>query len=85
MPMISKQRFVKLPRRRVIAVQVNVEVDFRHCSMRRRLLSLPGDLGMFGRGAMQKPFEEATFALDVDQMSNVVDSDSGLHVILRIA
>ncbi len=44
-----------------------------------------GDLGMFGRGAMQKPFEEASFALNVDQMSKVVDSDSGLHVILRIA
>jgi len=46
---------------------------------------LKGDLGMFGRGAMQKPFEEASFALNVDEMSKVVDSDSGLHVILRIA
>ncbi|CAF1601329.1 unnamed protein product [Rotaria magnacalcarata] len=44
-----------------------------------------GDLGMFGHGAMQKAFEEASFALDVNEMSNVVDSDSGLHVILRIA
>ncbi|CAF2707437.1 unnamed protein product [Rotaria sp. Silwood2] len=44
-----------------------------------------GDLGMFGRGAMQKAFEEVSFALDVNEMSDVVDSDSGLHVILRIA
>ena len=44
-----------------------------------------GDLGMFGHGAMQKAFEEASFALHVDEMSGVVDSDSGLHVILRIA
>ncbi|CAF0724891.1 unnamed protein product [Rotaria sordida] len=44
-----------------------------------------GDLGMFGHGAMQKAFEEASFALDVNEMSDVVDSDSGLHVILRIA
>ena len=44
-----------------------------------------GDLGMFGHGAMQKAFEEASFALNVDEMSRVVDSDSGLHVILRIA
>ncbi|CAF1154975.1 unnamed protein product [Adineta steineri] len=44
-----------------------------------------GDLGMFGHGAMQKAFEEASFALNIDEMSPVVDSDSGLHVILRIA
>ena len=47
--------------------------------------SSQGDLGMFGHGAMQKAFEEASFALNVDEMSKVVDSDSGLHVILRIA
>ena len=40
---------------------------------------------MFAHGAMQKAFEEASFALNVDEMSKVVDSDSGLHVILRIA
>mgnify|MGYP000439299436 CR=1 FL=1 len=44
-----------------------------------------GDLGMFGRGSMQKPFEEVSFALNVNEMSDVVDTDSGLHVILRIA
>eukprot|EP00352_Strombidinopsis_acuminata_P007285 CAMPEP_0176351024 /NCGR_PEP_ID=MMETSP0126-20121128/9915_1 /TAXON_ID=141414 ORGANISM="Strombidinopsis acuminatum, Strain SPMC142" /NCGR_SAMPLE_ID=MMETSP0126 /ASSEMBLY_ACC=CAM_ASM_000229 /LENGTH=64 /DNA_ID=CAMNT_0017701329 /DNA_START=164 /DNA_END=358 /DNA_ORIENTATION=- len=44
-----------------------------------------GDLGMFGRGDMQKSFEDASFALDVGQMSGLVDSDSGIHVILRTA
>ena len=33
---------------------------------------------------MQRPFEEATFALAVGEMSGVVDTDSGLHVILRL-
>lgn len=32
---------------------------------------------------MQKPFEEATFGLQVGQMSDVVDTDSGVHLILR--
>jgi len=44
-----------------------------------------GDLGKFGRGAMQKPFEDASFALKVGEMSGVVDTDSGIHVILRTA
>ena len=43
-----------------------------------------GDLGMFGRGLMQKPFEEASFALGVNEMSGVVDTDSGVHIILRV-
>ena len=44
-----------------------------------------GDLGYFGPGAMQKQFEDASYALDVGQMSGIVDSDSGSHLILRIA
>ena len=43
-----------------------------------------GDLGLFGRGQMQAAFERASFALGVQGMSGVVDSDSGIHLILRI-
>ena len=44
-----------------------------------------GDLGWFGRGQMQKPFEDASFALEVGCMSEIVSTDSGFHLIYRIA
>jgi len=42
-----------------------------------------GNLGAFGRNKMQKPFEDAAFALEVGQLSDPVVSDSGIHLILR--
>ena len=44
-----------------------------------------GDLGFFGRGMMQKPFEDASYALQPAEMSGIVSTDSGVHLIYRIA
>ena len=43
-----------------------------------------GDLGYFGRGMMQGPFEDAAYGLGVGEMSNIVITDSGYHLIYRI-
>ncbi|KAF3903065.1 hypothetical protein ABW21_db0200933 [Orbilia brochopaga] len=50
------------------------------CSSARK----KGDLGWFGRGDMQKEFEDAAFALKPGEMSGPVETASGWHLIERL-
>ncbi|KAG8341309.1 PPIC type PPIASE domain [Trypanosoma vivax] len=66
----------------------NGEVTFEYAARQRSdcgSFGSEGDLGFFGPGEMMQPFEDAVRALKVGEVSDIVETDSGFHLIKRLA
>jgi len=60
-----------------------IAAEFSECGSSQKGGGEAGDLGFFGPGDMQKPFEDATYALKVGEISDVFTTDSGYHIVQR--
>jgi peptidyl-prolyl cis-trans isomerase C len=58
----------------------NIAQEVSLCPSKKR----GGDLGMFSRGKMVKEFETASFALQKGQISSIVKTKYGYHIIKRL-
>lgn len=70
-----------------IAAQAKAGVSFENLASKYSIdssASKGGDLGWFEKGTMVPAFEEAALALEVNQISNVVKTDFGYHIIKLI-
>jgi parvulin-like peptidyl-prolyl isomerase len=74
----------KLAEMREIRERLNQGADF--AALAAEVSDCPskergGDLGFFSRGMMVKPFEEAAFELNVGEISEIVRTEFGFHLI----
>lgn len=71
---------------RIKAIKVRLDGGEEFSELARNLSEGPsnvngGDLGFFGRGQMVKSFEDAVFAMNVGDVSDVVETHFGYHLI----
>lgn len=71
---------------RIKAIKVRLDGGEEFSELARNLSEGPsnvngGDLGSFGRGQMVKSFEDAVFTMNVGDISGVVETKFGYHII----
>ena len=68
--------------------KINEGSDFKILAMKNSRCpssGAGGDLGEFGRGQMVQPFEDAAFALEINAISDPIQTQFGYHLIKRTA
>ncbi len=73
-------------KKKIEAVQKRLENGEEFSDLARELSEGPsgpngGDLGYFGRGQMVKPFEDAAFSMEKGEISGIVQTQFGYHII----
>ncbi len=76
----QKEAIVTLERLKKGETFGKIAKDVSLCPSKKR----GGDLGTFGRGKMVKEFETAAFALQKQQISPIVKTKFGYHIIRRL-
>ncbi|MDD5758557.1 MAG: SurA N-terminal domain-containing protein [Desulfobulbaceae bacterium] len=80
----AEQKAAKRKKIDEIAAEIKAGKDFAELAKKHSedtSAKQGGDLGLFGRGQMIKPFEDAVFAMKEGQTSDVVETTFGLHLI----
>ena len=73
-------------RKKLAAVQARLKKGEDFAELAKKFSEGPsksqgGDLGLFRKGQMVKPFEEVAFSLPVGQVSGIVETQFGYHLI----
>jgi parvulin-like peptidyl-prolyl isomerase len=84
---VTRTREAARQRAQECLVKIRGGADFdavvRECSDEPGAAERSGDVGVFERASMVKSFADAAFALKVGQVSEVVESPFGFHIIKR--
>lgn len=59
--------------------------ELSECQSSLGVGDLAGDLGWVKPGKYGAPFDTAAFTLQVGQLSDLVDTEQGVHVLMRVA
>jgi len=82
----AKEKDVKAARKKIEGIQERLKKGEDFAKLAKETSQCPssakgGDLGFFKRGQMVKPFEDAVFSMKTGQVSDIIRTRFGFHII----